>query len=309
MRRCPATVALMFFVFACLAVVARADDVARRPITYSAVDTDTHTILRALLDVGGGNYVLGPDVPKDYIRAIAIADVTRDRALKSLSDWWGIDCDSRDPKCIILKPLAKPEPLPAKPSSDGNKNTYYLIRDKPAQTRQAPDSPEPIRIRTRRDPESVNQALTQCAELVSSLVTPEMLDDLAVLLRMQVDRSPALREQLAGEQIGIACFRPIGVESRELIASLSEDLSTSMVKSGFNLVERAQLDKAWDELRLQDTALIDPDTAAKLGQMTGCAVIVVGSVCYRGDRVVINARLIETATGRALAADRVQVWK
>jgi TolB-like protein len=136
-----------------------------------------------------------------------------------------------------------------------------------------------------------------------------MLDDLATLLRTQVEHNSELKDRLTKEQIGIARFRPIGVESRELVASLMEDMSTSMIKAGFNLVERAQIDKAWEELSLQDTALIDPATAAKLGQMTGCDVIVVGSICYRGDRVVVNARLVEAATGRALAADRVQAWK
>jgi len=146
-------------------------------------------------------------------------------------------------------------------------------------------------------------------------------------LARQVEQNPYLRQRLACEQIGLAQFRPIlrhaqddrgsaqddrgsaqdDRESRNVVVDLAEDLSTSMIRAGFNLVERAQLDKACEELRLQDTALIDPVTASRLGQMTGCGVIVVGSISDRGGLIVINARLVETATGRALAADRVQI--
>ena len=82
-----------------------------------------------------------------------------------------------------------------------------------------------------------------------------------------------------------------------------------MILADFQTVERGQLDKALKELKIQDSALIDPATAQKLGQITGCNVIMVGSISDRGQFIVINARLLETSTGQTLTAERVECRK
>ena len=186
------------------------------------------------------------------------------------------------------------------PGPTGN-NTYYLARG----SRRDPASR--ISLGPRKLTPKVEPALIEYADTVSRLVTPEVLDGLALRLRQQVEENPYLQQRLAREQIGLMQFRTVNVQSQFAAIDVAEDLSTSMIRAGFNLIERAQLDKAFQELRLQDTALIDPATAGRLGQLTGCGIIVVGSISDRGDMIVINARFVETATGRALAADRVMV--
>lgn len=42
--------------------------------------------------------------------------------------------------------------------------------------------------------------------------------------------------------------------------------------------------------------------ALEIGKLTGCTLILVGSISDRGGFVVVNARLLETATGDAVAA-------
>jgi TolB-like protein len=82
-----------------------------------------------------------------------------------------------------------------------------------------------------------------------------------------------------------------------------------MIKTGFSLVERGQLDKVLAELKIQDTALIDPATAAKIGKLSGADLMLLGEITDSDSLVVINARLMETATGRSVAAERVELRK
>ena len=292
----------------------------RSPVTLRARDTSVQPLLRTLLELGGCSYVIGADVPDDRIRSVAIVDVPFDVALMALSRSWRFRCAFEERLCSVTGTgsdiRSSPSGIADPERTEKDKNTYYLVRDRLAGDRQ--DTPSRISLGPRK--ERIVPAMIEYAGMVSRLVTPEILDDLAMRLARQVEQNPYLRQRLACEQIGLAQFRPIlrhaqddrgsaqdDRESRNVVVDLAEDLSTSMIRAGFNLVERAQLDKACEELRLQDTALIDPVTASRLGQMTGCGVIVVGSISDRGGLIVINARLVETATGRALAADRVQI--
>jgi len=55
--------------------------------------------------------------------------------------------------------------------------------------------------------------------------------------------------------------------------------------------------------------LTDDLALKKLGQMTGCDIILVGSISDQGQFVVINARLMETATGNSIATEWVEMRK
>lgn len=140
-------------------------------------------------------------------------------------------------------------------------------------------------------------------------VEPGTLDRLAADLRRAVDADPAVRARMAGSRVGMSTFELIGGGSRSVAKNAAEDLHTAMIRSGFALVERGQLDAVLRELKIQDTALVDPATAQKIGRLAGCDVLLLGSISDRRDRLVINARLIETATGRSLAADRLEITR
>lgn len=139
--------------------------------------------------------------------------------------------------------------------------------------------------------------------------TPGMCDRLAYGLRRAVDADPAVRARMAGSRVGVSTFELIGGGSRSVAKNAAEDLHTAMIRSGFALVERGQLDAVLRELKIQDTALVDPATAQKIGRLAGCDVLLLGSISDRRDRLVINARLVETATGRSLAADRLEITR
>jgi hypothetical protein len=64
------------------------------------------------------------------------------------------------------------------------------------------------------------------------------------------------------------------------------------------LVERAELDKALGEQELGLSGTVTPDSAAKVGQLTGAKVLVTGRVFKVEDNLVLVAKIIGTETSR-----------
>jgi len=103
--------------------------------------------------------------------------------------------------------------------------------------------------------------------------------------------------------------------------SASDKLATHLVKSkGFIVVEREQMAKLMGEQALGMSGAVNPDTAAKAGNVLGAQVIIVGSISDFGykkegntglfvkeKRQVVTAkvdiRAIDTTTGRILFAE------
>jgi hypothetical protein len=63
-------------------------------------------------------------------------------------------------------------------------------------------------------------------------------------------------------------------------------------------VERAELDKVLGEQELGLSGTVSPDTAAKVGQLTGAKVLVTGRVFKVDDDLIIVAKVIGTETSR-----------
>jgi hypothetical protein len=63
-------------------------------------------------------------------------------------------------------------------------------------------------------------------------------------------------------------------------------------------VERAELDKALGEQELGLSGTVSPDTAAKVGQLTGAKVLVTGRVFKTDSELFIVAKIIGTETSR-----------
>lgn len=141
------------------------------------------------------------------------------------------------------------------------------------------------------------------------VVDPNDLDKLATNLRRRMDAAPTLLERLSTGQVGVMTFDLVDIGSASVATNVAEDLSTAMINNGFHVVERAQLDKALKELKIQGSGLVDPESAKRIGQLTGCDTILLGSISDRGQFVVINARLIDTASGRSIVAERVEMRK
>jgi hypothetical protein len=86
--------------------------------------------------------------------------------------------------------------------------------------------------------------------------------------------------------------RDLGPKVATLVnANLSADPNLIMV-------ERADLEKALREQELGLSGTVSPDTAAKVGQLTGAKVLVTGRVFKADDQTIIVAKVIGTETSR-----------
>lgn len=91
-----------------------------------------------------------------------------------------------------------------------------------------------------------------------------------------------------------------------LVADL---LETELVKrSGPALVERTNMDKILDEIKLEQTGLVMPESALKAGRLAGADILITGTLMDAGgDRLDVHSRLIRLDTGEVLAAAKARV--
>jgi TolB-like protein len=92
---------------------------------------------------------------------------------------------------------------------------------------------------------------------------------------------------------------------------VQERLTTELAQNKkLTLIERSMLKKVMGELNLQASGAIDDETAKKLGKMLGADAVAVGSLNdVKETRTEVNARIVETETGKILAAASSTVEK
>lgn len=156
---------------------------------------------------------------------------------------------------------------------------------------------------------STNGTATTAGSSRKFSIDPSGLDRLAENLYQQCGRKPSVKQKVDSGRVAVSTLRLIGNLPKDCGESVVEDLSTAMIKSSFNLCERGQLDKILAELKISDTGLVDPATAQKIGKLSGCDLVLLGSISDQDSTVVINVRLMETATGNSVAAERVELKK
>ena len=106
----------------------------------------------------------------------------------------------------------------------------------------------------------------------------------------------------------------------QLGGAAADEIVTQLVKTGkFSVIERAQLEAILAEQRIGQTGLVNPATAARVGQLLGAQLIMTGSITqfsiertqlgYRGiggayskAESRLDARVIDTTTGEVLLA-------
>jgi TolB-like protein len=90
-------------------------------------------------------------------------------------------------------------------------------------------------------------------------------------------------------------------DDRAIGKFISDTLLTDLSQSRqMRLVERGEIQKAQNELRLNDGLQFEPQQIRTLGRMVRADRIVVGSYLIRDSQVMVNARLLDVATGRVV---------
>lgn len=88
---------------------------------------------------------------------------------------------------------------------------------------------------------------------------------------------------------------------------LADMLITDLVAwEGVRVVERTRVEEVLKELNFQQTKFVDKKTAAKLGQVLNADYLVVGSLVPGGERLSVEARLLQVSNGETLIAAREQ---
>ena len=91
--------------------------------------------------------------------------------------------------------------------------------------------------------------------------------------------------------------------SADMGKSVAELLNAALTETGAaDMVERAELDAALNELQLSAVGLTSKDSQVKLGRFIGAKILITGSLFKSGGKNFVIVKIIGTETGRVLGA-------
>jgi len=94
-----------------------------------------------------------------------------------------------------------------------------------------------------------------------------------------------------------------------LTKSMQEKLVTAFTSMGMKVVERSQLERVLKEQKLGYSGLVDLSSAKKIGKLLGAEGLLLGTISDLGDKITINARMVDIETGKAISASEVELYK
>ena len=114
----------------------------------------------------------------------------------------------------------------------------------------------------------------------------------------------------AGEVVVVPTVAVLPFESRDRQAastdmgkSVAELLNIALMESGnADMVERAELDAALNELQLSAVGLTSKESQVKLGRFIGAKILITGSLFKSGSKNFVIVKIIGTETSRVLGA-------
>jgi len=143
--------------------------------------------------------------------------------------------------------------------------------------------------------------LATCA---TSLAQEREMQDLSTKLAEKITNS-------GKKSVAVVDFTDLQGNVTELGRFLAEELSVSLAEDakGFSVIDRTHLKAILQEHKLAANGLIDPETAMKLGEITGVQALVTGSIVPLGDNVWLSVKVLDPATAAMIAAASTQVPK
>jgi TolB-like protein len=137
-------------------------------------------------------------------------------------------------------------------------------------------------------------------------IRPPLDDQIAELSRQIANKIEAGQKQ----KIAVLEFTDLQGNVTDFGRYLSEELITRLYDSNkFKVLERQLLNKIIAEQKLSLTGVVDPDSAKKLGKISGVDAIVSGTIADRGESLKVNARLINSETGEIFSAAATDIAK
>jgi TolB-like protein len=108
--------------------------------------------------------------------------------------------------------------------------------------------------------------------------------------------------------LGVLDFDNNSLTDRERLEPLRKGLAQMFTSElsqlqGLHLVERADLNRVIEEMKLAQAGLIDEKTAQQVGKLVGAQHLLLGSFVYLPNKKIrIDARIVEVETGRTMKA-------
>lgn len=109
-------------------------------------------------------------------------------------------------------------------------------------------------------------------------------------------------------RIAVVRFTNLGptASEKKMGQIVAELLTTSLARrTQFQLVEREQIEKVLEELKLSLLGLAEAENAEKVGKLLNARAIITGSVSEVGKVFSINARQVDVGTGEVILAVKV----
>ena len=123
----------------------------------------------------------------------------------------------------------------------------------------------------------------------------------AVVLLPPGARGEGTAKVTAGQRVvAVTAFSNLNKDPAQdwLSTGVGETLTVKLARvPSLVLVERMRMSEAMKELQLNDTAVVEPATAVKLGKMVGAQTVVVGAIQKSGSELRMTARFVDSESG------------
>ncbi|MFA5183056.1 MAG: VWA domain-containing protein [Syntrophales bacterium] len=111
-----------------------------------------------------------------------------------------------------------------------------------------------------------------------------------------------------GTAASLIPFAPEKPASKSNAEYFTEQMGFSLTKNKiFRIVERKDMQKILDELKLQGTGIVDDRSAAAAGKLMGAAMIITGKIYLSQDNYEIFLKLLRVETGEVLAVNKLKI--
>lgn len=116
---------------------------------------------------------------------------------------------------------------------------------------------------------------------------------------------------LSKKTVAVVDFTDLQGNVTELGRFLAEEISVALASAAknFEVVDRTHLKAIIQEHKLSSTGLIDPQTAIRLGQITGVEALVTGTITPFGDSVRLSVKVLDTKTAKLVGACSADIAK
>jgi TolB-like protein len=108
--------------------------------------------------------------------------------------------------------------------------------------------------------------------------------------------------------IAILDFSNINGKKSVLGRYLAEQTSNNLFRnSDLKFVERAQINKAIEEMNFGMSGFVSDASAVQIGHLVGASAVVVGTLTKVGNKISISLKIIETKTGKLLSSGTTEI--